>query len=317
MDSITIGNLTAQAGTKVQGLVKVYDTDTFVPTTIINGSTQGKNILVTAGVHGGEYPGIVASMRIAAKINPQDVRGSITILHPVNTQSFEKRTSEIIPEDGKNLNSIFPGKKDGTLGDKIAHFVGSIQDGKDFHMDLHSGDIHEHAMPFVYFPGKCSEEVSQVARAAAKSLDMDYMVKSTSTKAAYSSGAIKGVPGLLLERGGCGLLDEDEVKSYEKDIMSILNYFGVVEASQDQDKKVPREINEAVYLQSSNTGCWFPNVNSGEYLTEGKCLGYVTDYFGNKLEEYYAVCDGVVLYMTRSLSVSNGCPLIAYGKTGK
>ena len=172
----------AKAGEKVQGLVKVYDTETVMPITMINGRLAGKDILITAGIHGGEYPGIVATMRIAGEINPEDVKGSITIIHPVNTQSFEKRTSEIIPEDGKNLNAIFPGKKDGTLGDKIAHFIGSIQAGKDFHLDLHSGDLHEHAMPFTYFPGSCDEHITKIAREAASSMDLQVIAEGVETE---------------------------------------------------------------------------------------------------------------------------------------
>ena len=314
MNSIKIENLTAKTGEKVQALVKVYDTETVMPITIINGRLEGKNILITAGVHGGEYPGIVATMRAAGEINPEDVKGSITIIHPVNTQSFEKRTSEVIPEDGKNLNAIFPGKKDGTLGDKIAHFIGSIQEGKDFHLDLHSGDLHEHAMPFTYFPGSCDENITEIAREAASSMDLQYMVKSGSTKGAYSSGAINGVPGLLMERSGRGLWTEEEAADYKKDIYSLLNHFDVVKTEQAKDKKVPTEITEATYLVSSNSGCWFPKVVAGEHFKEGQYLGYITDYFGNKLEEHYAKYNGVVLYMTRSLSVPDNCPLVAYGK---
>lgn len=314
MNSITVENLTATSGEKVQGLVKVYDTETFMPVTIINGRLDGKNILISAGIHGGEYPGIVATMRVAEEIDPADVKGSIILIHPVNTQSFEERTSEIIPEDGKNLNAIFPGKKDGTLGDKIAHLIGRIQKGKDFHLDLHSGDLHEDAMPFTFFPGSCAEKITEIARDAARTMDLPYMVKSVSINGAYGSGAMNGVPGLLMERGGLGLWTDAEAEDYKRDIYSLLDHFDVLNTAQAKGKKVPTEITEATYLVSSHSGCWFPKVIAGEHIEGGQILGYVTDYFGNKLVEHEAKYEGVVLYMTRSLSVPNKCPLVAYGK---
>ena len=51
---------------------------------------DGKIILITSGIHGGEYPGIQTAIELAQELNPAEVQGALIILHPVNTQAFAK-----------------------------------------------------------------------------------------------------------------------------------------------------------------------------------------------------------------------------------
>ena len=41
----------------------------------------------------------------------------------MNVDGFLERRPYIIPQDGKNLNRLFPGNHEGTLGDKIAYLL--------------------------------------------------------------------------------------------------------------------------------------------------------------------------------------------------
>ena len=70
--------------------------------------------MITSGIHGGEYPGIQTAIELSQELNPADVQGAIIILHPVNTQAFAKSCG-VIPEDGENLNRVFPGTMGGPL----------------------------------------------------------------------------------------------------------------------------------------------------------------------------------------------------------
>ncbi|MEF2879213.1 MAG: succinylglutamate desuccinylase/aspartoacylase family protein [Blautia sp.] len=79
-----------------------------IPATFICGAKPGKTLLVTAGIHAGEYPGVAAVIRLAAQINPSQAEGNILLLPCVNTSGFWARTVAIIPEDGFNLNRHYP-----------------------------------------------------------------------------------------------------------------------------------------------------------------------------------------------------------------
>ena len=104
--NINICGLNADSGKKVQGFVNILDTDTKMPVTIINGQEDGNIVLLTAGIHGAEYPCIKTAIELAKEIEPKEVKGAVIIVHPVNTQAFIERRVAIVPEDNKNINRV-------------------------------------------------------------------------------------------------------------------------------------------------------------------------------------------------------------------
>ncbi|MCQ2969217.1 MAG: M14 family metallopeptidase [Clostridium sp.] len=312
---LEINGLKAEKGTKVQGFINVLDTDKKIPVTLINGAKEGKSLLITAGVHGGEYPCIKAAIEISKEINPAEVNGKIVIVHPVNVEGFFQRRPAVVPEDNKNLNNIFPGKKDGTIAEKIAYMiVNEMQQNADFHLDIHGGDLNEALTPHLYYSGKAKQEIIDKIKEMAKVLDVKYMVKSNTTTGVHSYGSISGIPSMLLERGGKGLCLNEDVKAYKKDLYSILNKMQILISREDLKEKMPIDITEANYLEALNEGCWTSFVEAGELISKGQILGEVTDFFGNVVDRYYAEFDGVVMYNTVSLAVTKDSPLVAYGK---
>lgn len=312
---LEINGLKAEVATKVQGFINILDTDRKIPVTLINGAKEGKSLLITAGVHGGEYPCIKAAIEIAKEINPADVCGNIIIVHPVNVEAFFKRTPAVVPEDNKNLNSIFPGKKDGTIAEKIAYIiVNEMQSKADFHLDIHGGDLNEALTPHLYYAGKAELKIINKIKEVAAVLDVKYMVKSNSTTGVHSYGSISGTPSMLLERGGMGLCLEEDVKAYKKDLYSALNKMEILIGEEELNEEMPIDITEANYLEALNEGCWISFVEAGEVISKGQLLGEVTDFFGNVIDKYYAEFDGVVMYKTVALAVTKDSPLVAYGK---
>lgn len=119
-DTMDICGLKAERGQKLQTYIPVLDSNTKIPITIINGQNDGPTLLITAGIHGGEYPGIAAAIEISQAIEPEVISGCLIIIHPVNIRSFWERSAFVTPDDGKNLNREFPGDVNGTLSPKTA-----------------------------------------------------------------------------------------------------------------------------------------------------------------------------------------------------
>ena len=59
------------AGTKTTGHIPVAGTPIEMPFTLICGTKQGKDILITGGVHGGEYPCIETAIQLAKELDPK------------------------------------------------------------------------------------------------------------------------------------------------------------------------------------------------------------------------------------------------------
>lgn len=102
-DTLSVCDLTICRGSKLRTMLPVPGTEIEIPLTIINGAFDGPTLLVTAGIHGGEYPGIAAAMELGRSLDPQEIHGSLIMLHPVNIQGFWARREFIVPEDGKKL----------------------------------------------------------------------------------------------------------------------------------------------------------------------------------------------------------------------
>ena len=313
--SITFGGFTVEPGTKKQGFAEILDTGYKFPITVINGSKEGKTLLITSGIHGGEYPCIETTIELAQEINPKDVSGQIVMIYPVNVSAYYERISYIMPEDGKNINRLFPGDKDGTLGDKIAYVLtNEYQDKSDFYIDMHGGDIHEYLPPYVYYPGIGeNKEALEYAEKASKVLNAKYRVKSSATTGAYNSCAIRGIPSLLVERGGRGLWSKEEVESYKEDIKNVMRFLEILPGGVKNTNVESTLITKAVYLDATETGCWYPAVELEEKVKAGQMIGEIKDFFGNTLAQYYAEFDSIILFVTVSLAIRKDDPIITYG----
>lgn len=313
--TLSVCGLTVERGTKLRMMLPVPDTKVEIPLTVINGAHEGPVLLVTAGIHGGEYPGIAAAMELGLEIEPQDIHGCLIMLHPVNIQGFWARREFIVAEDGKNLNRVFPGSPLGTLAEKTAYLISSnFFPLADFYVDLHSGDIHESLHPYVYYPGQPTEELAEKARSVAKVLNVEYMARSLATGGAYNYAASSGLPSLLIERGGAGLCLHEDIEEYKSDLRNIMRKLGLLKESVKPRRYIPRDVTDIIYLEAQETGCWLHHIHSGDFVEEGQILGRTTDLFGETLTTYYAKQSGIVLYVCPALAAPEGTVLLAYGK---
>lgn len=174
----------AEAAPGQKTIALLRDRDLSLPVTTIHGNRPGPRVLLTAGIHGCEYCSIQAAIELASELDQDVVAGRLTIVHLANASGFSERLSEIVAEDGKNLNRVFPGRDDGSQAERLAHLITSLQDDADFYVDMHGGDLHESMHPLVFIPGVAEKRITDRAREAAKVLDVDVRVLSSATTGA-------------------------------------------------------------------------------------------------------------------------------------
>src|SRR5439155_17669529 len=110
------------------------------PYIAIAGLQAGPIVLITAGIHAAEYTGMEAAIRLGRTISPDAVRGTILILLLLNRPGFYERSIYVNPEDGDNLNRLFPVKPAGTWGERFAHrLLTEVIVKCDHATDLHAG----------------------------------------------------------------------------------------------------------------------------------------------------------------------------------
>ena len=159
-----LGDVTVRRGEKYQGDISFANGDIVLPGTIICGKLPGKTMLITGGVHSGEYVGIQACVELGAELQPEKTVGTIVILKVLNRPAFENRAGSLGLSDGKNLNRVFPGNPNGTEMERLAWAITKeVYPKVDYYIDLHSGDDFEALTPYVYYAGKAAQEVTEVS----------------------------------------------------------------------------------------------------------------------------------------------------------
>jgi predicted deacylase len=224
----------------------------------------------------------------------------------VSVPSFRARSAFIVPQDGKNLNRCFPGSYDGTFSDVLArHVFDELIAPSDVMLDLHGGDMVEALEPFTLYD---ESPVEEPARALAIAFDLPYVVRSAPHDAPISgtttsAAAAAGVPAVIAEVGGRGLLEEDAVRRHLDGLTNALRHLAMLPGDPTPPRRDMRSVSRFVWLRCEDEGWWEPDVRAGEVVHAGASLGSVKSLFGDVTEPIQAPEDGVVLFVTTSPAV--------------
>ncbi|MDR7544191.1 MAG: M14 family metallopeptidase [Armatimonadota bacterium] len=313
-EMFSAGTAAAVPGQKARGVLEVAGTDLRLPLTLVCGLAPGPTVLVTAGVHGGEYPGIEAAIRLARELDPGQVRGRVAIVHICGISAFHARMQYLTPEDGKNPNRVYPGRATGTVSERLAYTIMETFVARaDAWIDLHGGDIHEALWPFTIHSAGGPPDVASRARAMADAFGIRHIIVSEAIAGGtYGAAAARGVPAILVEAGGLGQLDEESVAIHLRGVHSVLRMLRVLPGS-PQPVSSPVRLSRFDWLRAEQAGCWYPAVRPGEQVKAGQAVGVIRDYWGEVLADYRVPADGVVLFVVTSLAINPGDPLAGIG----
>ncbi len=192
---------------------------------------RGRTVLMLGGVHGDEFEGPAALMRLAEGLRAEDVNGRVIIIPALNAPALGEgsRTS---PLDGGNLNRAFPGDADGDPTAMIAHYVeAELISRCDAVIDLHAGGRASVFAPCTLAaradaPGLFEENLS-LARAF--SLPTVWILGAYNDDRSVNSAALRcGVPMIAAELGGGGGVDPNLTELAERGLLRCLETLGVL-----------------------------------------------------------------------------------------
>ena len=281
-----------------------------VPCFVSKGTGDGPTALVTAGIHGAEYASIAAAQRLA-QIRPEALRGTLIVVPIVNVSAFFARSIYVTPEDGKNLNRVFPGRRDGSHSEILAFWLTGLMEGADAYLDLHGGDLIEALSPFaIHAPG--TGTVARRAADLANAFGLPYRIEDAGKGMTFSAAHDLGIPAVLAEAGGQGLWSEASVTTLTDGARRMLHQLGMLETSMPIET-LPTALSEFSWSRSTAKGCWYPAVEAGEHVSAGQSLGIVTDVLGEVQQEAKSAVDGIVMFSVTSLAINEGDPLVGVG----
>ncbi|MBO6186007.1 MAG: succinylglutamate desuccinylase/aspartoacylase family protein [Chryseobacterium sp.] len=304
--------------------VKSDSKETYLPVTIIKGKEKGPVFTIVAGIHGYEYPPIIAVQELLKEIEPENIKGSLIIIPIANVESFQKRTPFVNPLDQKNLNTAFPGLENGSPTEQIAHLITKeIISNSTIFLDIHGGDASEDLLPFVcYYNRKDTPENTKRAHELSEKSGIEYVVsypytlKSTDqSKYAFKEATQQGITALSIEAGKLGTVQKDNVNLIKTAVYNMLEYSGnyVTRKLKSFNKKPIVLLNQQDYIRVPEDGIFYSELKSGDKVKKNQILGYISDEFGNKKQDIVSQTNGIVLYKVGTPPINKGETLFCIG----
>jgi predicted deacylase len=280
------------------------------------GANDGPKLSLLGGIHGCEYSSIAAVVRLMNELDTSELAGTIVAVPVVSMESFRQRSAFVVPADGKNLNRSFPGSPDGTYTDALARSIfDDVIAPADVLVDLHGGDQVEGLEPFAIYE---SSPVEERAHGIAVAFNLPYVVREQPREGGLgglttSAAAQAGIPGVIAEAGGRGLLEESAVQLLVAGVRNVLRHLEMLPGEPDPPPAGQRRVGSFIWLRSTNEGWWDSAVDSGDEVREGQLLGRVRNLWGDVLEEIAAPREGVILFITTSPAVTADGLLLGLG----
>lgn len=312
-----VGGLRAKSGVKLSGFLKVGSTpvrSVELPLTIINGVNAGPLVVVTAGIHGTEYVGIATALDLIKSLQPNNISGTLVVAPVVNVLGFEQRSKCTVPiEDDyngtRNLARLFPGKPDGTLPHMLAHVLfNQIISKANFLIDLHGGDLYEYISPctMVYTTG--NKEFDEKMLEAARLSGIGYCICRSfeGQNGKLSVEALKiGIPGITIESGDHGVIDESKVRLAFDAVSNILRHLKLLSGEVKQYPP-PKMLKSLVVVRAKKGGLLRTLTPLGSLVSKGEKIGYVQNWNGEICENLESPIDGYLIQWSCNPSVASG-----------
>ncbi|MDC8831957.1 succinylglutamate desuccinylase/aspartoacylase family protein [Alteromonas gilva] len=294
--------------------------DIALPVTVVHGNKPGPVLLLTAGIHGDEFPSMLALQKLGKELRADTLKGTVVIVHLANLDGFHEHRLALNPRDEKNLNREFPGDKAGTSTEQISEFLTREFIARcDFLVDMHSGSANQKLLNHVYSPFVGDAKLDALTFEFAKATGMQHIVmygerpRDPQNSISYPNTAMtRGKPGLTTEIGHLGQRDDVFVEQALTVAKNALRFLDMI-AGDATPHPEPAIYQKVKYLDSHNDGFFTPLVTIGDVVQPGTVLGEVSDYFGNKVEDITAPDAGIVMMINETPPIRSGESAVAIG----
>ena len=201
-----------------------------IPVISLKGS-DGPTLLITGGNHGDEFEGPAAIMRLANRLNPDEVTGQIILMPALNAPAFSA-SARVSPLDGANLNRAFPGDANGGPTAMIADYAEQVLLPRaTAAIDLHSGGKASFFAPCALATQSADPKLraKNLALAHAFGLPLIWELGANNDNRSLNSAADRqGIPMIATELGGGGGVDPQITNATETGLLNCLAHLGIL-----------------------------------------------------------------------------------------
>jgi len=274
-----------------------------VPILVERSKKPGPVVLITGGIHGDEINGVeIVRQLIAKKIN-RPKRGTVICIPVVNIFGFLNLKREF--PDGRDLNRMFPGARQGALASRFAHqFFTEILPKADFCLDFHTGGASRFNAAQIRIKKGDTQNLE-----LAKAFNAPFTVFSKTISKSYRAACAKLEKPILLFEGGKSQDSNREIAKTGVDgTLRFLSHLGML-SSKIPVPEVPtktRLIHNTSWLRAKYSGLLHIKIPIGKHVERGEFIAIITDPYGSFRHKVKARFDGYVINVNESPIVYQG-----------
>lgn len=274
-----------------------------IPIIIERSTIDGPTVLFTAAIHGDEINGVeIVRQLIVQKINKPKT-GTIICIPIVNVFGFVNKSREF--PDGRDLNRVFPGSKNGSLASRFAyHILKEIMPLVDYTVDFHAGGASRFNVPQIRIVSG-NDELKKLADI----FDAPFTLFSKNIPGSFrNSGSKMGVKMLLFEGGKSLEINKTVATEAVNGVKRLLYSLNMLSTKQivEKQKKPTTYIEKSSWVRATCSGLLHDNSLIGVYVKKGDVLGLITDPFGKFEQKVKAPNDGYIINANLSPIVYEG-----------
>ena len=276
-----------------------------LPITVVNGLEPGPKLWLSAAIHGDELNGVEIIAQILAKVQPENLRGTIIAVSIVNVFGFIEQ-SRYLP-DRRDLNRSFPGSETGSLASRLANlFIREVVNHSTHGIDLHTAAVHRINLPQIRANLE-NEATYNCAKAFGAPLMMHASTRDGSLRHAATK---KGIPVLLYEAGEALRFDPFSIRVGVEGILRVMNCLGMYQDDSIPVASTTIETNKSKWIRASRGGIFHLEVTLGDQVAKKQHLGYITDAFGQERVTVRASVNGMVISHIQNPLVNQGDAIV-------
>ena len=253
-----------------------------VPIVVIKNG-EGPTLLLTAGAHGDEFEGPIALSKLGRALDPADVRGRLIILPAMNIPGI-RACQRICPVDGRDLNRTFPGRRDGSFTEMLAHYVSYVLvPMADAVVDFHSGGYSLDFSPCVIMhhlddPARHRRTMEAMVAFGAPLGIVIRELDDSGQLDTFVENA--GKLFLSTELSGGSSVSIDALRMAERGIWNLLAHLELIAAdhpkvSGGRTERLVEVPHQDAYVVAPEEGVYEPFVDLGDAVKQGEKVGQV------------------------------------------
>lgn len=281
-----------------------------IPLLVANGAKSGKTLVIFAGIHGDELEGVQAIHDVFNQLNIDEMNGRFIAVPTANLPAV-RTVTRLSPIDSLNMARVFPGNKNGTVTERIAHYLSDlIIPQADFLLDLHSSGV-AYLMPLMVGYDANKTEVGSLSKEAALKFGTPVIWghEEVSPGRSISSAIQQGIPWLYVESPNGGRVSPGDLPFYVNGVLHLLKHLKIISRKITLSSPKYRLIGsgDVDRVQSVNTAGFFvQNVQLMDYVERGHLIGIVRNLFGETIEEIRTEQSGYVAMLRATPLVEPG-----------